>query len=665
VRLLRAGASGGALLLCVCCNAIFGIDDPRHRAGGRGGAGVAGKSGSGGSGAAGKGGAGGRAGGNQAGASGESGAGGGSPAGGSSGKDGIGGTTSGGNGVGGGGEAGEAGSASLGVAITSPSRTVYTNATVTFEILVDGTPDSLDLLADGKTVKHLGTTRKYLWDTTGSTEGIHQVTARAKFGTETRESDPRAVVVDRTAPQVSQRVPEGGAADVFIGDPITVTFSEPMDPNTVSSGTISLTVDGSPVSVDATPSDGGTVVTLKPQSPIAAPATLEATLSTKLRDRAGNALTAPEQWSWQLPEWAPIGGVYGTPDKAVNECFLALGLDGQPAVVLSDQQGSAAIVQQWDGASWSQLGDAINTTGNLVLVSYLVNVAGKPTVALKESDGMYVNGYVEQWDGTRWVQLGGAINPLVTSDIQDALPATNGNGDLVVGVWQGVGGLEPYSGYLFRWNGSTWDPLGAGYNAVAGGSIHLKPAVALDEGGQPYLVWGEKETTNYDDYVVTYTDGWQTVGGKVNPEPGLNMGGQGLLAISKNSGFPFTAMRSDDDTPPNAYAMYWDGAQWKKIGGAINAVPNQTVTYGTKAFALTSEDIPLLAIVESDGVANNAYVLKWSGSEWQTMGGAVNPIPGQSINRLRMTLDDADRPIISMLDSNAINNKCYVYRSNN
>jgi hypothetical protein len=667
---------GLAIGASVACNAVFGINEPHHRAAGAGAGGMGAAAGSGG--VSGRGGSASPTGGS----SGEAGSSAGSPEGGPAGSLGVGGaaasggsaaagqggTPAGGSGPGAGGsDAGAAGSPANDVEITAPAETAYTNGTVSVEILVQGNAESLDFLVDDKVKAHLGAGRSYAWDTTSVAEGSHKISARASFAGTPFDSAPRTVVVDRTAPKVKARTPTPNDDQVFIGEAITATFSEPLDPNSVIAGNVTLTVDDVKHTADATLSDDGKTIALDPFGTIVAPAALNVTLSTGIKDRAGNRLVAADSWGWHLPEWVPIGGVTRT--STPNECFLALAPDGTPSVVLTDAGGDAAVFT-YDGIGWNQVGGSLNLTQEPVTVAYLVNVAGKLTVALKEADASGVaNGYVVQWNGTAWVQLGGAINPIGAANIQDALPATNTKGDLAIGVWQGQGGVAPYHAYILRWNGSSFDQLGdgSGYNAVPGSSLRLKPAIALDEHGQPYMALQELDT-NYDVYVATYTDqkGWANVGGKVNPTPGFDVGGQGLLAISKLTDRPFTAMLALADTPTDAYALRWTDTDWAKIGGAINPVPGQEVTYGTKAFALTSGDRPVLAVVEENGSGTkDAYVVKWNDSDWVTIGSGINPIVGRDINRLRMALDPEDRPVISMLDDNDITNTCYVYRSNN
>lgn len=103
------------------------------------------------------------------------------------------------------------------------------------------------------------------------------------------------IFVDSTGPSVASRTPAPGATAVATGEPISLTFSEPADPASVScqlrdsaGAVVAVTVD-----VDAT----GTALTLTPVSPLAPLTTYTASVTAAV-DLAGNALAAPDSWSF-------------------------------------------------------------------------------------------------------------------------------------------------------------------------------------------------------------------------------------------------------------------------------------------------------------------------------------------------------------------------------
>jgi methionine-rich copper-binding protein CopC len=101
---------------------------------------------------------------------------------------------------------------------------------------------------------------------------------------------------DAIAPFVNSTSPVGGATDVSIAPVVTATFSENIDPATVTGG--SFTLESAGGSVAATTNVVGAVVTLTPTSALSGPTLYTARLSTAIQDLAGNGLAAPFVWSF-------------------------------------------------------------------------------------------------------------------------------------------------------------------------------------------------------------------------------------------------------------------------------------------------------------------------------------------------------------------------------
>ncbi len=130
-------------------------------------------------------------------------------------------------------------------------------------------------------------------------------------------------------------------------------------------------------------------------------------------------------------------------------------------------------IAQWDGASWKPLGTGLVNSGGFTVVYDLKlwdpDGAGplKPWViaagTFNTAGGVPVNN-VAAWDGTNWRALGagtsGTVWKLTTWDPDGSgpLPA-----DLIAtGSFINAGG-GPAS-RIARWNGTSWQPLGPGFN---------------------------------------------------------------------------------------------------------------------------------------------------------------------------------------------------------
>ncbi len=102
---------------------------------------------------------------------------------------------------------------------------------------------------------------------------------------------------DTTAPTVSSTDPVDTATNVVVNRNITATFSEAIDPATITAATFTLKQGTTPVS--GTVTSTGSVATLDPTSDLAAgTTTYTATITTGVKDLAGNALAVDKIWSF-------------------------------------------------------------------------------------------------------------------------------------------------------------------------------------------------------------------------------------------------------------------------------------------------------------------------------------------------------------------------------
>ncbi|MDD5091292.1 MAG: ice-binding family protein [Candidatus Wallbacteria bacterium] len=101
---------------------------------------------------------------------------------------------------------------------------------------------------------------------------------------------------DNTAPTVSYTSPVNAAIGVAVNSNISATFSEWMDPATITTSTFTLKQGVVPFLCDAT--YAGTVATLNPISDLTPGTTYTATVSAAVRDLAGNTMAANKSWSF-------------------------------------------------------------------------------------------------------------------------------------------------------------------------------------------------------------------------------------------------------------------------------------------------------------------------------------------------------------------------------
>lgn len=101
---------------------------------------------------------------------------------------------------------------------------------------------------------------------------------------------------DMTPPEVSATNPANNAIDVSTTSAITATFSEGMDASTITTATFTLS-DGAGA-ITGTVNYSGTTATFTPSDALQYSTTYTATITTGVKDLAGNAMTADYTWSF-------------------------------------------------------------------------------------------------------------------------------------------------------------------------------------------------------------------------------------------------------------------------------------------------------------------------------------------------------------------------------
>jgi hypothetical protein len=102
---------------------------------------------------------------------------------------------------------------------------------------------------------------------------------------------------DVTAPTISSVLPANNAVSVLTGAKATATFSEPMNPATITAST--FTLKQGTTSVPGTVSYTGTTATFTPAAPLTGNLVYTGTITTGAKDIAGNALAAQYVWSFK------------------------------------------------------------------------------------------------------------------------------------------------------------------------------------------------------------------------------------------------------------------------------------------------------------------------------------------------------------------------------
>jgi hypothetical protein len=229
--------------------------------------------------------------------------------------------------------------------------------------------------------------------TSGTTvEGrVLAINGAVTLDTNTITKPASGAVPDTTAPTVSSTVPANAAMGVAINSAITATFSEAMDPLTITTVTFTLKQGTTPVAGAVT--YAGVIATFTPAANLAASTNYTATITTGAKDLAGNALAANKVWSFTTSttptnfESFALGGVNGQGGWTSGSFDVA---------VVSNNYGYPSF-----GARSLRISNAITSGsfGDQTFSKSLVNEAGETSADTSAYSGGTRQPYFEaQWD---------------------------------------------------------------------------------------------------------------------------------------------------------------------------------------------------------------------------------------------------------------------------
>lgn len=422
--------------------------------------------------------------------------------------------------------------------------------------------------------------------------------------------DPPPVVsqpTDTTAPKIVAQTPINGASDVVARDPITLTFSEAIKPETANAQTLSLKVSGATIATRISLSTDGKTATIAPEN-YADLGLEDASLSVevgKLTDLAGNALEGAGDWNWKVPAWLELSGFKTVLESDTGSMELVLDKKDVPYLIWGEFTGrrgydcsgtrknpvgfyaSRFHLKRWQDGSWlsEDLPNLSETISRLNL-SVFDSQNQKWMMAETISDGASAASIIRQ-DSS-------GLKVADTTQIPSGWAGYPSSAELFVNQ-QG----EAYSAWhtgtaLFseirHWDGQRWITIGNGLNMRSRDSgrkyIH-QAKLSFDGSGHPVVAWSEEQ----------YQD--------------------------------------DANWRPTSYLFVrrWDGTKWESLLNGFEGANLYPNTHFVDNWVITSDKTgnPLLAWQEIPlswyGVQGGPRVVvrRWVGSGWETLSDQANP----------------------------------------
>lgn len=404
---------------------------------------------------------------------------------------------------------------------------------------------------------------------------------------------------DTTPPTVVATTPVAGAADVATATVVTAAFSEAVDPATVTAAAFTLEAAGVPVAGAVALDAAGLVATLTPAAPLDGSTQYTVSITTAVRDLAGNALDADYSWFFTtaeapVPEWEQVGGQVSLPD-AESEDPVVMAIGGPPAVgyrhasfeprlAWFDDSAGGSWVHELDPAGGNINGSIYGTPGwcnDGARVWLAYSLAGDSAA---DDDTFYDRIFVQAWSPSSWTPQ-------------------NGGAEL----------------------STVWDPTLGGANA-------WEPAVACPAGGDPWVAWVESDVAADPDTPAglwvarvraassdrspilsrigdagTYYSNVRTVG--IAADPG---------------GGAIVAQWEEDDTDQDLAELYvarWDGTSFTPLGGALTDDWDYNNLCIPSPLVLDGEVYLAYSRANPTDYTKHVYVARWTGAEWELVGG--------------------------------------------
>ncbi len=268
-------------------------------------------------------------------------------------------------------------------------------------------------------------------------------------------------------------------------------------------------------------------------------------------------------------------------------------------------------IAYWDGGSWQALGSGTTNgvSGGVYALAVLPNGDLVAAGTLASAGGVSAS-RVARFDGTNWHALGSGIGTAFNATV-DALAVLT-NGDLVAGgSFQTAGGVNATN--IARWNGSTWSALGDG---SMGGSPAAVYAMAVAANGDLFATGGFTSISGMAANSVARWDGstWNPLGAG---DGGLCIAvlpnGDVMVGASRWNGSTWTDVNAGvstvqeatfnalavlpDGTPiigglftltnaPTTLACvaYWTGTTWAPLDLGLNNTVNALTVLGPNSF---------------------------------------------------------------------------------
>ncbi len=340
--------------------------------------------------------------------------------------------------------------------------------------------------------------------------GNYIITFRVTDSVGHSDTTPALVITvnDATPPTVTSTTPSNGATRIATNSVIRATFSEDIDPSTVTASTFIVTIGTGGITVPGLVDYSGATATFTPSSTLNSGTTYTAIITTGIKDLGGNSITSNYTWSFTTSYclmWNKIiGGTAYFVQQTSDGGYILAGSLYNPSeyntdamLMKTDAHGNEVWVKTFGGDGYDCAYSVQQTSdGGYIVAGYTNSFgAGNYDAWLIKTDE---NGN-DVWDNT----LGGT-----NFDMAYSVQQTSDGGYILAGKTVIIdASLQQDLAWLIKTdeNGNvSWD------NTFGGSSYDVaQSALQTSDGG--YILAGKtyysSETGNYAWLIKTDADG--------------------------------------------------------------------------------------------------------------------------------------------------------------
>ncbi|WP_375768361.1 Ig-like domain-containing protein [Archangium gephyra] len=379
--------------------------------------------------------------------------------------------------------------------------------------------------------------------------------------------------VDLSPPAVSGTTPLSGSSEVDILGPVRFTFNEPVDAASLTPGSFTLEVNGSPVETTVACTASATSCAFTPVRPLPYRETVHATLAATVKDTAGRVMTTPVSLSfttrgrvWQAPREVRSVRPGLFPDVAVDGQghALAVWVQGTSSGALRPFASRSTPYAGWEP------GRELDTVhpGDVEHPAVAVNEAGFG-VAVWELHGARVDLYAAEYTpGTGW----GEPRLLETRDEPVSTPrvGVDAEGNALV-VWKQSDGTAESLWAARLVKGGGW---GAPLLLETDAGATTVPALALEGSGRAVAAWLQPDSGGT---VRVRASRYVPGSGWTPPEQAAASGeGSSVSAALSANGSAFLLFRGSSEAsvgPSLLSTRYVPGEGWSTVATRLGEAP--------------------------------------------------------------------------------------------